>query len=236
MKTFKKLSSYLLFAILFSIFTFSNQICMAQTGSEEEPGSPASYTTAGGFVFNKGQLFGTDTLQHREVYYYGNAGNTTLYLSDSVFSYVYAEADTDTIISDSFHTYYKVDTVYRTDMKLKGITNNFEIIATDTSQGYHNYFYGDSAWKHALTYQQIKYAGIYTGIDLLFHNSDEFRFNLNSSADPTSIKFYYQGTDSVRIKQQDTVINIYTPLGNKSYFVAAYQFVSNAWSKFDAEF
>ncbi|MEP7169262.1 MAG: T9SS type A sorting domain-containing protein, partial [Bacteroidota bacterium] len=173
--------------------------------------------------------------QNAEIKYYGSAGNTNLFLSDSVFYYVYARADTDTVLSDSLHTYFKIDTLYRYDMKLIGINSSKTIASADTSQGYKNYFYGDSSYTHALTYQEIKYKDIYSKIDLSFHNDDEFRFNIDTTGNPSSIKFYYQAATASRSVDSSS-LKLTTSLGTKIYYPEAYQKVSGVWQKFDVYF
>jgi len=223
----KKINKVYLMAMVIAIFTGMNQICMSQ--------NPTVYPSGLGFVTNKGQLYGTDTVQHPERYYYGNAGGSTLFLSDSIFSYVCAHADTDTTISTSVDIYYRIDTLHRFDMRLNRINNDFDIIAADTSQGYCNYFKGDSSWVHALTYQKVKYENIYSNIDLSFYSEDQFWFNISSSGNPGSIEFYYQGTDSVKLDAQD-VLNIYTPYGDKKYIAKAYEYRSGTWYEFSVDF
>ncbi|MBL0343616.1 MAG: hypothetical protein IPP71_23835 [Bacteroidetes bacterium] len=195
---------------LFEYFTFaydSNIVKVLQ---------PDEYITADGFVANMGQLLGTDSLAHPEVLYYGSAFNSNFYLSDSVFTYVFMSSDSIYGI-DSIAKHVVIDSLLRVDMRLKGINSAFEISATDTSQGYKNYFLGylDTSYTHALTFQEIKYTEIYDGIDLLFHNNDEFRFSIDSSGLAGSIQLYYQGSDSVKIDGEG-FLNIFSRLGNKN--------------------
>ncbi|HKQ21955.1 MAG TPA: T9SS type A sorting domain-containing protein, partial [Nitrososphaeraceae archaeon] len=196
--------------------------------------TPADYSVGEGFVVNIGQLMGTDTLQHPEINYYGYAGETALYLSDSLFSYVFHDA-IDTVVSDTMPTRLVADTLYRIDMRLIGINNDISILQTDTSQGYKNFYFGDSSYTHALTYQKITYEDIYDDINLSFFNEDEFRFDVGEDGDPSDIEFYYQGADSVKLDGEGT-LNIFTPLGKKQYYVNAYQLLDDEWSEFDVNF
>ncbi|HKR05615.1 MAG TPA: T9SS type A sorting domain-containing protein, partial [Bacteroidia bacterium] len=214
--------------------TYGNFVFAYDTSIIHVP-TPEDYLSGGGFVINQGQLLGTDTLPHPEILYYGNAGNTTLYLGDSVFYYSFAKSSIDSSISDSLQVVYKTDTVFRMNMKLIGRNAEVEIVPSDTSQGFNNYYLGylDTAVTHALTYQEIKYENVYDGIDLAFHNGDEFRFNVNADGDPDDIKFYYKSVDSTKIDGEDGSLNLYTPLGYKKYVPQAYEYVDDVWNAFE---
>lgn len=197
---------------------------------------PDEYITADGFVQNIGQLLGTDSVAHPEILYYGSAFNSNLFLADSLFSYVFSSTDS-IYAADSIAKHCVIDSVFRYDMKLNGINRSIEVTASDTSQGYKNYFLGylDTSYTHALTYQEVKYNEIYDGIDLLFHNNDEFRFALDSSGLIGSIEIYYQGTDSVKVDGEG-YLNIYTKLGIKKYGLHGFEYVSGEWSGIDVSF
>jgi len=231
MKT--KFNKLYLMAIMIAVFTGMNHISFAQ-GQPEAP-DPAAYISAGGFVTNAGQLKGTDSLQHPEILYFGNAGNTILFLSQSAFHYAFAHTHPDTADYDTTLIYQVLDTLFRIDMKLLNSNANYVILPSDTSQGYNNYYYGNSAWTHALTYQKIKYENVYNEIDLAFHSNDEFRFNIGANGLPDRIKFYYQGATSVSI-DANGYLNVNTPLGNKQYVAQAYEWRNNQWNEFTVNF
>ena len=213
----------------FEHFIFAYDLNIVQTIQPDE------YITADGFVQNIGQLLGTDSVAHPEILYYGSAFNSNLFLADSVFSYVFSSIDSVYGVDSMKHCV--IDSVLRFDMKLNGINRSIEVTASDTSQGYKNYFLGylDTSYTHALTYQEVKFNEIYDGIDLLFHNNDEFRFALDSSGLSGFIEIYYQGADSVKVDGEG-FLNVFTKLGNKKYGLHGFEYVSGEWSGIDVSF
>ncbi|MBL0343433.1 MAG: hypothetical protein IPP71_22800 [Bacteroidetes bacterium] len=190
--------------------------------------SPEQYSKGFGFVENLGQVLGTDTLSHTEVLFYGDAGNTALYIQDSIFSYIFEKSHTDTSLN-----YSRLDSLYRIDLRLLDQNPEYEIQAFDTSQGTRNYFLGQLGTNvtHALSYQEVRIKNCYDGIDLAFNSNDGFKFYVDSDADLSDIKFYYQGNDSVQ--STDGIISIYTLFGIKKYSAKSYEYVDGQWSPTD---
>jgi hypothetical protein len=71
-----------------------------------------------------------------------------------------------------------------------------------------NYFLGNdpSQWhRHVTTFGQVEYAGVYPGIDLVYHGTNqqlEYDFRVAPGADPGQIRLGITGADDVQVDEQ----------------------------------
>lgn len=98
------------------------------------PDDTSSYSSSS-FVFteNRGQVFGTDTLQHPEVKFYTMHGGANVYFMDTAVAYVLAKLDTSTSNNDS---------IVRVDMKFENANSDLKIRSMDVRDEYSNFFQG----------------------------------------------------------------------------------------------
>ena len=88
--------------------------------------------------------------------------------------------------------------------------------ATQPLPQYHNYFYGSKPerWQGGVgLYQQVTYPGIYPGIDLHYHYSNQlkYEFTVKPGARVSDIKIHVEGADSLYLR--DGQLMIKTSLG-----------------------
>ncbi len=99
-------------------------------------------------------------------------------------------------LSPRFHRAHKPDII---KIAMAGANSSAEIQALDQLPGKANYFIGNEAekWRTGIpTYGQVKYLGIYPGIDLVYYGKQgrlEFDFVVSPGADPKAIKLQFDG-------------------------------------------
>jgi len=97
-------------------------------------------------------------------------------------------------------------------MKLAGANRQPSVIGLDELAGKSNYFTGDDPkdWrKNVANYAQVKYSGIYPGIDLVWygnHRQLEHDFLVAPGADPRRIRWSFTGAQPTRIDGQGALI------------------------------
>jgi gliding motility-associated-like protein len=97
-------------------------------------------------------------------------------------------------------------------VKFEGANYNGPVIKEKPLPGYENYFIGDDPSKWATEvkqYQAITYKNIYPGIDLRYYVlNDQLKYDLvvYPGADVSRVKMRYEGTESIRVKNQELVI------------------------------
>jgi hypothetical protein len=79
-------------------------------------------------------------------------------------------------------------------------------------EGTVNYFRGNdpSQWhQHVTTFGQVEYAGVYPGIDLVYHGMNqqlEYDFRVAPGADPGQIRLGITGSDNVQVDEQGGLV------------------------------
>jgi len=86
-----------------------------------------------------------------------------------------------------------------------GTRKNSSVSGEEKQSGRVNYFLGSNPalWHtNVPTYGEVRYNGIYRGIDLLYHGTDrqlEYDLEVRPGADPRAIKFEVQGADQIKL-------------------------------------
>jgi Beta-propeller repeat len=97
-------------------------------------------------------------------------------------------------------------------MKLNGANENAAVTGASQLPGKVNYFIGKDASKwhtDVPTYAQVKYAGIYPGIDLIYYGNQkqlEYDFVVAPGADPKAIAFNVNGASTLRVSKQGDLV------------------------------
>jgi hypothetical protein len=97
-------------------------------------------------------------------------------------------------------------------MKLDGANTNAAVTGASQLPGKVNYFIGKDAskWRTDIpTYAQVKYAGIYPGIDLVYYGNQkqlEYDFVVAPGADPKAIAFDVKGASALRLSKQGDLV------------------------------
>ena len=97
-------------------------------------------------------------------------------------------------------------------MKLDGANANAAVTGASQLPGKVNYFIGKDAskWHTDIpTYAQVKYAGIYPGIDLVYYGNQkqlEYDFVVAPGADPKAIAFNVNGASALRVSKQGDLV------------------------------
>jgi RHS repeat-associated protein len=137
-----------------------------------------------GFEVNQGQA-------DRRVRYLSRAPGRTLYLTSS-----------EAVLADQ-----------RGELRLRllGANRSPAITPLDPLPGKNHYFTGSdpARWRTNVTqYARVKYAQVYPGIDLVFYGDQrriEYDFVVAPGADPSRIRFRFQGARSLRISESGGV-------------------------------
>ena len=93
-----------------------------------------------------------------------------------------------------------------------GARKNSPVSGEERQTGRVNYFLGSNPaqWHtNVPTYGEVRYNGIYPGIDLLYHGTDrqlEYDFEVRPGADPRAIKFEVQGADRIKLDAQGDLL------------------------------
>jgi hypothetical protein len=125
-------------------------------------------------------------------------------------------------------------------MGLVGAAAHPRITAMAPLPGKHNYYIGDdpARWRTDIpTYGEVAYAGVYPGIDLLYHGHNgmlEYDFHIAPGADPAAVGLRFTGADRLAVNGDgDLVITVggaqvvhhapyaYQTLGDTRHAVAA---------------
>jgi hypothetical protein len=95
---------------------------------------------------------------------------------------------------------------------LVGAVKNPSVTGEDQQSGRVNYFLGSNPalWHtNVPTYGEVRYHGIYPGIDLLYHGTDrqlEYDFEVQPGADTHKIQFEVQGASQVKLDAQGSLL------------------------------
>jgi hypothetical protein len=123
-------------------------------------------------------------------------------------------------------------------MKIMGGNPAPELTGIDLLPGRSNYFIGNdpTKWKTDVPhYAQVEYAGVYPGVDLIFHGNQrqlEYDFVVAPGADPGRIRLAFKGAAGLRI-DKDRELIVTTKNGHEihQYSPAIYQEIDGARRK-----
>src|SRR5271154_2729102 len=100
-------------------------------------------------------------------------------------------------------------------MKLRNANPAAKVTGSDELPGTSNYFIGNdpAKWRSGVpTYAKVKYAGVYSGIDLVYYGNErqlEYDFILAPGSDPHRIAFDVRGAKPIRRDARgDLVLNL----------------------------
>ncbi len=103
-------------------------------------------------------------------------------------------------------------------LRRAGANSGAEVKGLEKLPGHVNYFIGNvaSKWHTGVpTYAKVEYAGVYPGVDLVFHGNQkqlEYDFDVAAGADATKIALDIDGAQKVRIAADGTAV-VETRLG-----------------------
>jgi hypothetical protein len=97
-------------------------------------------------------------------------------------------------------------------LNLVGANQNAEIVGEDRQPGTINYFIGSdpAKWRTKIpTFRQVRYKGLYPGIDLLYYGSQsrvEHDFIVAAGANPNLIQFAVKGADGLKVNSDGDLV------------------------------
>jgi hypothetical protein len=97
-------------------------------------------------------------------------------------------------------------------MELSGASPSLRVSGADQLAGKANYFIGNdpSKWHaNVPTYAQVKYSGVYPGVDLLYYGNQrqlEYDFIVARGADPKPVRLYFAGASKLKLKPNGDLI------------------------------
>ncbi len=176
------------------------------------------------FVENKGQW-------NKNVRYKMELHDGALFLEDNCITYNFTNPDEMNYSAahhgaeGSSNTLLKSAHAYK--MRFLNANDSPDIIATNSSKDYNNYYIGNdkSKWaSHVKKYVNVSFLNVYSGINIDFHarkNSMKYDIVLKSGANPNDILFEYVGADLLTIEHGNllisTTVNTVTELKPYAY-------------------
>lgn len=98
-------------------------------------------------------------------------------------------------------------------VRLANANSSPRIVGTDQLAGKANYFIGkdQKKWRINLpTYARVKYRNVYSGIDLVYHGSNqhqlEYDFDVAPGADPKSIRVSFEGAHHLKLDARGNLV------------------------------
>ncbi|MFN8776530.1 MAG: T9SS type A sorting domain-containing protein [Flavobacteriales bacterium] len=168
---------------------------------------PSGFTSAEGFLPNKGQIRNVGGSSNQSIQYYSNGLGSPVYLGDTTIHFV-----RHTSLSDSLYD------VQRVDFKFKKTVSDKRWFPANEMDHYVNFIQGhmpNFAMKTPV-YNTVFCPGIYTGIDAVMTGSQGgwgLNFVLAGGADGSDIELEISGQDSLSIDALGN-LHIYTNLGD----------------------
>ncbi len=143
------------------------------------------------------------------LYFQANKNQTEFLSSGNGYQFLISPADTRIILGDS------PSMAATAHMSFVGASSGAKIQGSGELPGKINYFVGgdSSQWQTSLpTFAKVQIAGIYPGINLVFHGNQqqlEYDFDIAPYADPGVIQIHFDGVDKIFISPQgDLILNI----------------------------
>jgi hypothetical protein len=112
-----------------------------------------------------------------------------------------------------------VEREYHLSTEFVGALSTARVIGEESTGARFNYYLGAdrSTWHvGARGFSQIRYSGIYRGVDALYHGSNgslKYDFILSPGADPAAIRLRYSGARSLRLTRKGE-LDVRTPFGS----------------------
>jgi hypothetical protein len=97
-------------------------------------------------------------------------------------------------------------------MELSGANPGPHVFGADQLEGKANYFIGNdpSKWRSNVpTYAQVKYTGVYSGVDLLYYGNQrqlEYDFVVAPGADPKPVRLHFAGASKLKLNPNGDLI------------------------------
>ncbi|MFO0414363.1 MAG: hypothetical protein ACK50E_01825, partial [Bacteroidota bacterium] len=172
------------------------------------------------FTENKGQW-------DSKVLFQTTAGNAALFLSPDGYTVLQHHPADFQAYADYIHGHNHGDITAKQSLlqgvppvmrshayrvRFTGVNPNPEIVKEKPVSGYENYFIGNDPSKWASgcrSYQAITYKNIYPNVDLRYYVlNEQLKYDLivHPGADISGIRLHYEGTEDIRIKEQQLVI------------------------------
>jgi len=150
------------------------------------------------FIQNEGQL------DKRVAFYERASGHATYFTKDGIYLSLQTSVrsapsarETNLVRQGSHSEFVKLSAV--------GANKSAPIVAEGLQEGKVNYFIGNDPkhWKtNGPTYQAVVYREVYPGVDMRFHGNNrqlEYDIVLRPGADPSKIKFAYEGIEDLEV-------------------------------------
>jgi len=160
------------------------------------------------FIPNKGQIIDTDGKLRSDILYKTSRKGIDLYLTKNGMSFVFFEYERPAPYRKSASTskHYPLKNMkikmYRMDLDIVGMNQNFALINRDRTQDYFNYYYPHcpQGVSNVYGYREVIYENVYQNIDLLFHSQEEkwkYDFIVKPGGNVSQIKLKYRNADAV---------------------------------------
>ena len=206
------------FILLFSVFVLLQNPGLSNAQDiQKEVLKP--HKTQRGFIENKGQFIDQNNHPNPAVKYLLNMPGMNVQLKANSFSYDAYVVDPhkgsltkNSVLTEDAFTFR----FHRIDIEFSGANPSPEIIAEEASDEYLNYYTTGTAEEGALSvkhYGKVTYKNLYPGIDLVFQAQTaptkpvEYSFIVHPGADLSLIRWKYNGSNGIHIKNGNIIIN-----------------------------
>ncbi|MFT6844098.1 MAG: gliding motility-associated-like protein [Flavobacteriales bacterium] len=187
-----------------------------------------------GFIPNQGQLTNTDGHLVPNINYY-TKGNMAWYFTKTGWHMVVAKRTGNQSPSvanaeaDFDAAQFALDTLqmHRVDVRLKNARIDLTLTAEKPLAHYYNYYYGHcpDGITNVHPYETMTYKNVWDNIDIVFVMKEngpstgsgygiEYDFVVHPGGNPNDIQLEYKGQEELELTENQTALNIITPLGN----------------------
>ena len=179
------------------------------------------------FIENKGQVSDQFNNPRPDVLYSGMTNGMVYHLKNNGISYQLSRVDSWISVGElsgmkledprSKALVPEQTTVYRLDIKWKGINSDYKIEKENSQASVNNYYLTNTnnSCTNVKSYEGVIYRGIYKNIDLHYYNKEntlKYDYIVAPGADYKQIQLEVSGADKISIQPEGSVV-IETPLG-----------------------
>ncbi|MCX7736708.1 MAG: SBBP repeat-containing protein [Candidatus Kapabacteria bacterium] len=188
------------------------------------------------FIENKGQIIDQSGKINKEVLFIAEVSGGSILVKPSGISFTQIKTDgsqkssnrdkrlslsngkNDILQTSQIEKETKFD-FYRVDMEFKSSNKQTDIKGLELLQDYNNYYLSQcpEGITHVRKFKKVRYENVYDKIDfVLYVNSSgkvQYDFIVKPGANPQNINFAFQGAESIKIKDDGSLI-VKTPFGD----------------------
>nr|MBC8490051.1 SBBP repeat-containing protein [Bacteroidota bacterium] len=175
------------------------------------------------FIPNIGQIIDTEGKLRPDILYKAELNGVDLYLTNKGMSFVfYKYEDLPNNLAagnkemDRIHDPFKDDMkekkvkMYRMDLDIVGMNQNFKTVNEEQTTEYFNYYYAhcSDGIANVHGYRKVIYKNVYNNIDLVYYSNEKglkYDFFVKPGGDVEDIKLKYKNEDEIYITEEGKI-------------------------------